>query len=181
MTSDKEIPSLKGLDYIAYIDDNGELPFFLEKKIGIYAIFDKNKIIQFIGYSRDVYFSCKQHLIRQPEKCYWLKVTIIENPNRRFLEEIEKAWINESNWKQIGNEEHKQLWINPINGKELMTQEEEITYKNPLIEDIERRKLMKNVARRIEAEILAVLERRGLKTQLWFNPKLKAEAILDLK
>jgi hypothetical protein len=42
-------------------------------------------------------------------------------------------------------------------------------------------KIIKNVARRVEAEIIAVLEVRGLQTQIRFNPKLKENGLLDLK
>ena len=59
--------NLENLEFIDYIDHSGELPIQLEGKIGVYAIFNQEKILQFIGYSRDVYLSCKQHLVRQPQ------------------------------------------------------------------------------------------------------------------
>jgi hypothetical protein len=37
------------------------------------------------------------------------------------------------------------------------------------------------VARRVEAEILVMLESRGIKTEIRFNPKLKEQGLLDLK
>ena len=42
-------------------------------------------------------------------------------------------------------------------------------------------KTIKNVARRVEAEILQILEQRGLNMQIRFNPKLKESGLLDLK
>ncbi|MFM6036804.1 MAG: GIY-YIG nuclease family protein, partial [Sphaerospermopsis kisseleviana] len=95
MTTEIDIPALNTLEYVTYIDKNGELPAHFQGKIGAYAIFDKDKILQFVSYSRDVYLSCKQHLVRQPEKCYWLKVHTIERPNRTILEKIENTWIVE--------------------------------------------------------------------------------------
>jgi hypothetical protein len=181
MNTEIDIPTLETLEYVAYIENNGELPAQFQGKIGVYAIFDQDKTMQFVGYSRDVYLSCKQHLVRQPEKCYWLKVKTIERPNRSILEKIENAWIVENGSLPLGNGENKEKWINPINSKALMTTEEQANYQDPLIDDLAKMKLIKNVARRVEAEILAVLESRGLKTQIRFNPKLKEEGLLDLK
>jgi hypothetical protein len=181
MTTETNVPALASLEFVAYIDENGELPAQFQGKIGVYAIFDQAKILQFVGYSRDVYLSCKQHLVRQPEKCYWLKVETIERPNRTILEKIENAWIAENASLPLGNGENKEQWTNPINSTALMTTEEHDIYHNPLIDDLVKMKLIKNIARRVEAEILAVLASRGLKTQIRFNPKLKEEGLLDLK
>ncbi|TAF02565.1 MAG: GIY-YIG nuclease family protein [Nostocales cyanobacterium] len=181
MISETNIPALASLEYVAYIDKNGELPAQFQGQIGVYAIFDQVKVLQFVGYSRDVYLSFKQHLVRQPEKCYWLKVQTIERPNRTILEKIENAWIAENASLPLGNGENKEQWTSPINSKTLMTTEEQANYDNPLIDDLVKIKLTKNIARRVEAEILAVLELRGLKTQIRFNPKLKEEGLLDLK
>jgi|GEM_PF-3436174 len=49
-------------------------PFF---KGSVYAIFDQKKVLQFVGYSRDVYLSLKQHLVRQPQQCYWLRFKLL--------------------------------------------------------------------------------------------------------
>ncbi len=43
------------------------------------------------------------------------------------------------------------------------------------------RKLLKNIARRVEAKILEVLKARGLQENIRFNPKLKNSGLLDLK
>ncbi len=181
MTTEIDIPALNTLEYVTYIDKNGELPAHFQGKIGAYAIFDKDKILQFVSYSRDVYLSCKQHLVRQPEKCYWLKVHTIERPNRTILEKIENAWIVENGSVPLGNGENKEKWTNPINTQALMTDEEKANYQNPLIDELSKSKIIKTVARRVESEILAVLESRGLKTQMRFHPKLKEEGLLDLK
>lgn len=61
-----------------------------------------------------------------------------------------------------------------------MTPEEQSNYANAL-DELTQMKLLKNVARRVEAEILAVLEQRGLRMQIRFNPKLKETGLLDLK
>ncbi|MBD2384583.1 GIY-YIG nuclease family protein [Cylindrospermum sp. FACHB-282] len=181
MTTETNISSLATLEYFPYIDENGQLPEQFSGKIGVYAIFDQQKALQFVGYSRDVCLSLKQHLVRQPQQCYWVKVQTIERPNRTILENIENTWMAENGIVPAGNGENKQKWTDPIDAKAVMTPEEQANYQNPLIDDLMQMKIIKNVARRVEAEILAVLATRGLQMQVRFNPKLKEEGLLDLK
>ncbi|BAY20975.1 hypothetical protein NIES2100_07190 [Calothrix sp. NIES-2100] len=181
MTSETNIPLLAMLEYFPYIDEHGQLPEQFQAKIGVYAIFDREKVLQFVGYSRDVYLSLKQHLVRQPQKCYWVKIQTIEQPKRSVLESIEQAWITENGSLPLGNKEQKDKWTNPIDVKAIMTAEEREKYQNPLNDELAQIKIIKNVARRVEAEILAVLETRGCQIEIRFNPKLKEEGLLDLK
>lgn len=181
MTIETTIPFLASLEDISYIDDSGQLPEQLQRQIGVYAIFDRDKHLQFVGYSRDIYLSLRQHLVRQPQHCYWVKVQTIERPNRTILENIENAWIAENGSLPSGNGDDKEKWTEPIDVKTLMTPEERVNYENLAYDEMTQMKILKNVARRVEAEILAVLERRGLQTQIRFNPKLKDDGLLDLK
>ncbi|MBD2205048.1 GIY-YIG nuclease family protein [Calothrix sp. FACHB-1219] len=181
MSNEINLPLLETLEYVTYIDEDGQLPEQFQGKIGVYAIFDQEKLLQFVGYSRDVYLSLKQHLVRQPQTCYWVKVQTIDRPNRTLLESIEQAWITENGSLPLGNGEHKSQWVQPIDVKAKMTPEEQEKYQNPLNDEVTQIKILKNVARRVEAEILAVLEARGCQTQIRFNPKLKEEGLLDLK
>ncbi|MEA5505910.1 GIY-YIG nuclease family protein [Halotia wernerae UHCC 0503] len=181
MTTETNIPALATLEYTAYIDDSGQLPEQFQGKIGVYAIFDQAKVLQFVGYSRDVYLSLRQHLVRQPQKCYWVKVQTIERPSRRILENVENAWIAENGNVPSGNAENQETWTQPIDIKKVMTPEEQANYQKPTNDELTQMKIIKNVARRVETEIIASLEARGLQTQIRFNPKLKEEGLLDLK
>ncbi|MEC4812400.1 MAG: GIY-YIG nuclease family protein [Scytonema sp. PMC 1069.18] len=181
MSSETNLPALANLEFIPYIDTQGQLPEELQGQIGVYAIFDSEKVLQFVGYSRDIYLSLKQHLVRQPQKCYWVKSQTIERPNRAFLENIERAWIAENGSVPLGNADCQAIWTQPIDTKSMMTSEEKGNYDNPVNDELAQSKILKNVARRVESEILAVLDSRGLKTQIRFNPKLKESGLLDLK
>ena len=179
MNSETQIPYLKDLEYISYLDETGNLPQDLQGKIGIYAIFDREKNLQIVNYSRDIYLSLKQHLVRQPQTCYWLKVETIDRPNRTRLETIRDAWIAENGVKPVGNGVDEALWTQPIDAKSSMTDEEHLSYeKNDELMQI---KLLKQVARRVEAQILEELKSRGVQTEIRFNPKLKESGLLDLK
>lgn len=178
MTTDT-IPTLANLEYVTYIDANGQLPEQFQGKVGVYAIFAQDKSLQYVGYSRDVYISLLSHLVRQPQKCYWLKVQTIDRPNRTILENIRDAWINENNSIPDGNATEESKWTQPIDAKIAMTPDEQKDYT--ATDEITQVKLLKNAARRVEGEILALLESRGVKMQIRFNPKLKEKGLLDLK
>jgi hypothetical protein len=177
--SNTQIPLLKDLDYLPYLDDTGNLPEQLLGKIGIYAIFDENKTLQFVNYSRDIYLSLKQHIVRQPQLCYWLKVETIDRPNRTQLETIRNAWIVENGVKPAGNDTDEAIWNDPIDAKLSMTAEEHSSYEKG--DELMQIKLLKQVARRVEAQVIEKLKSRGIQTEIRFNPKLKESGLLDLK
>jgi hypothetical protein len=179
MLDSSDIPILANLVYIPYLDEEGQLPADLTGKIGVYAIFNQDKILKFIGYSRDIYLSLKQHLVRQPNECYWVKAQVIERPNRTLLEDIKTSWIEESGTIPVGNSTDEAKWNQPIDAKLAMTEAEKA--KIDLLDELELSKFLKNIARRVEAEILTILETRGVKSDIRFNPKLKENGLLDLK
>lgn len=179
MTSETHIPSLLDLDYIPYLDDTGKLPEELQGKIGIYAIFDKSKALQFVNYSRDIFLSLKQHLVRKPNSCYWVKVETIARPNRTQLEAIRDNWIAENGVKPTGNAADEITWNHPIDAKLSMTEEEHLNYQKG--DEMMQTKLLKQVARRVEAQVLEELKVRGVQMEIRFNPKLKENGLLDLK
>lgn len=177
----EDIHSLASLEFIPYIDSEGKLPDFVQGKIGVYAIFDKEKVLQFVGYSRDIYLSLKQHLVRQTQDCYWLKLQTIEKPSRTILESIRSSWIAENGSQPQGNGADAANWNDPIDTKTVMTTEEVANYEGIFADEIAKDKLLKNVARRVENEILSLLKARGVTEEIRFNPKLKTSGLLDLK
>jgi hypothetical protein len=179
MTSETQIPSLAELEYIPYLDETGNLPEELQGKIGVYAIFEPDKTLKIINYSRDIYLSLKQHLVRKPQSCYWLKVQTIDRPNRTQLENIREAWIQENGAIPAGNGSDEASWNQPIDAKLTMTAQEKESYEKS--DGLGQVKLLKQVARRVEAQILEVLKSRGVQTEIRFNPKLKENGLLDLK
>lgn len=182
MSDRPEISSLASLESFSYLDDSGtlsEVPF--QGKVGVYAIFDRDRVLQFIGYSRDIYLSLKQHLIRQPHNCYWIKFETISRPSRTILETIKEAWIAENGSTPPGNDADEAKWTQPIDVRPLMTDEERTAYDNAAGEELAQMKLLKKVSRRVEADILEQLKSRGVQMELRFNPKLKETGLLDLK
>ena len=170
--------ALAELDYFPYLTEAGELIDRFDGKVGVYAIFDQAKTLQLIGYSRDVSLSLKQHLVRQPHRCYWVKVQTIDRPSRTILESIRDAWIAENAEVPPGNGAEAAAWNQAIDAKAQMTAAEQATYANS--DDLGRIKTLKQVARRVEAEVTATLEARGFKTAVRFDPKQKEKGLLEL-
>lgn len=178
MTSQAASPTLAELPFAPYLSADGCLPTELQRQIGIYAIFDRDQSLQYVGYSRDVYQSLKQHLVRQPESCWWYKVQTVDRPSRTLLENLRQAWINESKEFSLTPQEEA-AWANAIDAKQTMTAAEHAEYA--ALGEVEQIKYLKNIARRLEAQILETLQARGVTMDLRFNPKLKEEGLLDLK
>jgi hypothetical protein len=174
-------PSLADFDYHPYIDAEGQLPHQFEGQIGVYAIYAEDKTVAYIGYSRDVSLSLRQHLVRQPQSCFWVKVCTVEKPDRTLLENIKAFWIDENGSVPLGNSELKFGWEQPIDVKSQMLPEESAQYTDPQLDEQKHQSVLKNAARRIEKGILEALSRRGVQEQLRFNPKLKDNGLLDLK
>ncbi|PSF39052.1 Nuclease subunit of the excinuclease complex [Aphanothece hegewaldii CCALA 016] len=175
MTTQTEILSLSSLDYLPFLDENGIISEEIQGKIGVYAIFDQEKVLQFVGYSRDIYLSLKQHLVRQPNHCYWIKLQTISRPSRTILEEIRQAWLSENGSIQM--DEAK--WTQPIDAKLVMSETEKQDYQK--LDEMGQIKLLKKVSRRVEETILQQLKERGVQLEIRFSPKLKEEGLLDLK
>jgi hypothetical protein len=113
---------------LPYLDEFGELPQQLQRQIGIYAIFDESQILQLVDYSRDVLLSLKQHLVRQPDRCHWVKVHVIDRPNRTVLEEIKNAWL--AGTTPPGNGSEAPAWQEPIDCRFAMTAPDFWSWKN---------------------------------------------------
>jgi hypothetical protein len=179
MMSDSNTPALAELEPIPFLDQDGQVSSQFDQKVGVYAIFDQTHVLRYVGYSRDVALSLKQHLVRQPQECYWVKVQTIDRPSRTVLEEIRDAWIAENGAIPVGNGLEADLWNQPIDAKAYMTPAEQTAYAAS--DEPGKVKTLKQVARRVEAEVLAALEARGVKMAIRFDPKAKEEGYLNLK
>jgi len=170
---------LAELEFLPFLDSAGLMADTFDGKVGVYAIFDQAKALQYVGYSRDVSLSLKQHLVRQPQSCYWVKVETIDRPSRTVLEAIRDAWIAENGLIPVGNAAAADLWNQPIDAKTRMTPAEQTAYESS--DEPGKIKALKQVARRVEAEVMQELEARGVKLPIRFDPKAKEEGLLNLK
>lgn len=173
------LPRLGELPLYPYLTPEGTIDPQWQQKIGVYGIFDDHEILQFIGYSRNVFGSLQQHLVRCPQQCYGYRLSLCDRPSRTLLEDIRQAWIAETGQLPPGNGDDFARWTQAIDVRPHMTAAEQKAY--PQGDELEQRRLLKQIARRIEGEIFTRLQQRGVTMELRFNPKLKEEGLLDLK
>jgi hypothetical protein len=117
MTTQTNHPTLASLDFLPYLDDQGQINNTFQGQVGVYAVFNEAQELQFIGYSRDIALSLKQHFVRCPKQCDWIKVQTINRPSRKILEEIRQQWIAEKGTTPVGNSSELETWTQPINVK----------------------------------------------------------------
>ncbi len=167
---------LESLPFVPYLDASGNILAEFAGKIGVYAIFNADKSLEYVGISRDIATSMKLHLVRVPDRCCWVKVATVEKPNRTLLSAIQTNWMD----GKVLDPAMQERWDQPLNCQKLMTDAERQQLAEALSEG-EQEKILKNVARRVEKEILEHLTARGIGFEVRFNPKLKSAGILDVK
>ena len=110
-------------------------------KVGIYAIFDQAKTLQYVGYSRDISVGLTQHLVRCTAQCYWFKVHTVTLPSRTRLEEIRNTWLREYGTVPPGNSDARPLWEKPIDAKAFMTEAERDAFRTEIARVLDDRQL----------------------------------------
>ncbi|KAE8099185.1 hypothetical protein FH972_017188 [Carpinus fangiana] len=92
-------------------DVAGKLPSYA----GVYAVYDQNEELQFIGISRDIAASVTLHRKSVPELCCSVKVGVVDDPERTALTQAWKSWMEEhikaTGKVPPGNETGNTTWV----------------------------------------------------------------------
>ncbi|KAM5560459.1 bifunctional monothiol glutaredoxin-S16, chloroplastic [Rosa sericea] len=103
--SETELVSVEGEEVA------GKLP----SETGVYAVFDQNGELQFVGLSRNIAASVLVHRKSVPELCHSVKVGIVDEPDRTVLTEAWKSWMEEhikaTGKVPPGNESGNATWV----------------------------------------------------------------------
>jgi hypothetical protein len=181
-----EFPSLSSLPMLPYLTEAGLTTDVMDGapsgvKASAYAVFDSDQRLVYVGASRGVQQSLRLHLARCPELTYGIKVYHITKPSRTLLGLIMDAWMDEEGGAPIGNDggPGQDRWENPMNVMPLMTDQDRADLESAREKGREDGAI-KKIARRFEAEKVAVLESRGVTENMRFDPKLKGKGLLDL-
>ncbi|XP_057512963.1 bifunctional monothiol glutaredoxin-S16, chloroplastic-like [Actinidia eriantha] len=82
---------------------------------GVYAVYDANSDLQFVGISRNIAASVASHRKSVPELCCSVKVGVVDDPDRTALTQAWKSWMEEhigSTGKvPPGNESGNTMWV----------------------------------------------------------------------
>ena len=74
------------------------------KVAGVYAVLDRDRIPQYIGYSRNITLSLESHLTQHgPDVCAFVRAQAFKFPKRTEMEALCNAWIAELEVTPPGN------------------------------------------------------------------------------
>eukprot|EP00968_Pinguiococcus_pyrenoidosus_P008201 scaffold576_cov260-Pinguiococcus_pyrenoidosus.AAC.65 len=195
--ADFDYPELTKLEKCPFIDAEGEMnlvPPPQGTRASIYAVFDSHENLAFVGITRNVMASMRQILARQPLDAYYYSAHHVAKPSKATLELIKETWIRSCDAVPKGNVHTSSIadaaapqidadseasWEGATDVKKFMTPEEQ-AYVHEQRSAGREGPALRVIARKYEADKLAILESRGLATPLRFDPKLKLLGLLDL-
>lgn len=89
------LKKLSEVDSIPLTPDSDDFSGKLRSDSGIYAVYDTNGELQFIGLSRNVASSVVAHRKKVPELCSSVKVGVVDKPDKESLTKAWKSWMEE--------------------------------------------------------------------------------------
>ncbi|MCO5548348.1 hypothetical protein L7F22_001805 [Adiantum nelumboides] len=102
------------------------------KFAGVFSLYDSLRVLQYVGFSRNVIVSLRSHLQKLGgETCAFVKVKVFSDPSmitRNRLEEERQKWLSLCESPPPGNSIHKDLWEGGI-GAAVMSEVEKIEYE----------------------------------------------------
>lgn len=102
------------------------------KFAGIYSVYDANKALQYVGYSRNIILSLNSHRNRLgQDKCFLVRVKVFTDLSmitRNRLEEERQKWLIESEMPP-GNSIEQHLWENNGVATVVMSEAEKLEYE----------------------------------------------------
>lgn len=85
------------------------------KVAGVYAVLDRERHTQYVGYSRNVMLSLKGHVAQNGhEKCAFVRVQTFKIPKREEMEKLRDAWILELGSVPPGNGDASEMWASTV-------------------------------------------------------------------
>ncbi|KAK9905518.1 hypothetical protein WJX75_001443 [Coccomyxa subellipsoidea] len=93
-----------------------------EKPLGVYALYDSGRNLQYVGYARNMTLAIKGHMGRVgEERCAYVRALVVANRalmSRGHLEEQADNWLAQSGTLPPGNGVERNLWegTTPVSG-----------------------------------------------------------------
>ncbi|MDJ0702497.1 MAG: GIY-YIG nuclease family protein [Leptolyngbyaceae cyanobacterium MO_188.B28] len=101
-------------DHVMSIDD-WQAETGNRKLAGVYAVLDRDRVPQYISYSRNVALSLESHVTQQgPEVCAFVRVQAFKFPKRTEMEALCAAWIAELENPPSGNLDGGGQWAKTV-------------------------------------------------------------------
>ncbi len=85
------------------------------KIAGVYAVFDRDLQLQYVGYSRNVPLSLSGHVTQiGKDTCAFLRLKTFKFPKREEMEQLRDAWIAENGKVPAGNGVEGDRWASTV-------------------------------------------------------------------
>eukprot|EP01018_Ginkgo_biloba_P034903 Gb_22550 [translate_table: standard] len=136
----------------------------IDTAASVFAVFDRNKRIQYIGFSKGLKNSLRTLMGRRPELCYFYKAHNLTSLDQQLMLSIRQQWISELGSTPPGNTDpaEKALWEQPS-----------------VASSISERGKAASAASKAK-ELQQMLLDRGLKEEMVFDPVLLEQGKCDV-
>jgi hypothetical protein len=85
------------------------------KIAGVYAVFNGDRQLQYVGISRNVLLSLNGHISQVGEDaCAFLRLTTFKFPKREDMEKLRDAWLEDAKTLPPGNDVDSRLWAGTV-------------------------------------------------------------------
>ena len=85
------------------------------KIAGVYAVLDRDRQLQYVGYSRNVSLSLSGHVTQLGEDtCAFLRLKTFKFPKREEMEQLRDTWIAENGKIPLGNGDESDRWAGTV-------------------------------------------------------------------
>ncbi|KAL9686135.1 hypothetical protein QQ045_023590 [Rhodiola kirilowii] len=109
------LPKLGDTESIAVPDEAVDVIAKFPQEGGVYAVYDKDSELQFIGITRNIAASVVTHQKSVPELCSSVRACTVDEPDRTTLTQAWKTWMEEhistSGKVPPGNETGNSTWV----------------------------------------------------------------------
>eukprot|EP00245_Coleochaete_scutata_P004610 TRINITY_DN1736_c0_g1_i1.p1 TRINITY_DN1736_c0_g1~~TRINITY_DN1736_c0_g1_i1.p1 ORF type:complete len:443 (+),score=76.32 TRINITY_DN1736_c0_g1_i1:55-1383(+) len=166
-TSTDSLPALNDLPLLSYVNQATgyiEPPKEPGTQASVFAVLDKNKKVQYIGFSKDVRNSLRILFGRRPEMCYYFKVANLNVLDQQQMLAMRQQWMSEMGLAPPGNSDPSQrlLWEKPSDAGS-------ISERGKYAAAVSKAKTFQNI-----------FAERGLKEQMVYNPALLEQGLCDI-
>eukprot|EP00475_Leptophrys_vorax_P022640 TRINITY_DN30857_c0_g1_i1.p1 TRINITY_DN30857_c0_g1~~TRINITY_DN30857_c0_g1_i1.p1 ORF type:complete len:420 (-),score=26.91 TRINITY_DN30857_c0_g1_i1:217-1476(-) len=166
MSAGGKLPALNDLPLVSYISQQGRIVPAVEPgtAASVFAVLDKNKKVQYIGFSKDVRNSLRTLMGRRPELCFYYKLYNLATLDQQLMLDIRSQWFSEMGIPPAGNTDAAQrsLWERPADAGSIS----------------ERGKAA--AAQSMAKTLLQTMADRGLKELMEYDPQLIEEGKCDV-
>ena len=92
------LPALNDLPMYSYINQQGRIvpPIEPGTQATVFAVLDKNKKVQYVGFSKDIRNSLRTLMGRRPEFCYYFKLFhLVDMDQQKMLDIRSQVWCRQ--------------------------------------------------------------------------------------